>query len=183
MTKVKADSEAEAKRVGREAQGRLDEAKRESEKQITTLKEAASNAEKALEEQKGRTATLETEAATAKAEQLRMAQSLEATRAATVDALTREVTVNFADITDTGFAHFIAANGDSIDATIIGSGEPVATPDGVVFSITETYTITGGTGRFEGAQGWFRMERVANPVTFLTSGAFYGTITPPGAAH
>jgi hypothetical protein len=66
--------------------------------------------------------------------------------------------------------------------TITGSGEPVTTPDGLVFSITETFTITGGTGRFAGAQGTFTMERMESPVTFLTSGSFHGTITSPGAA-
>jgi len=96
-------------------------------------------------------------------------------------SFTQEVTVNIAASTDTGSAHWIAANGDSIDATIVGSGEPTATPN--VISITEIYTITGGTGRFAGAQGSFTVERLANAATFLTSGSFHGTITSPGAAH
>ena len=83
----------------------------------------------------------------------------------------------------TGSAHWVAANGDSIDMTVTGSGEPMATPDGVVFVITETYIITGGTGRFAGAHGSFTMTKLASAVTFLTSGSFDGTITPPGAAH
>jgi len=98
-------------------------------------------------------------------------------------SFTQQVTVHFVTSTDTGFAHWVAANGDSIDATIVGSGERISTPDGFVFSITEIFTITGGTGRFEGAQGSFTMERVASPVTFSTSGSFHGTITPPGAAQ
>jgi hypothetical protein len=93
---------------------------------------------------------------------------------------TLENTVDITNGTDSGFAHFIAANGDIIDATFVGSGEATVTPDGVVINITETYTITGGTGRFEGAEGIFIMERVASPVTFLTSGSFQGTITSPG---
>jgi hypothetical protein len=96
---------------------------------------------------------------------------------------TQQVTVNLTDGTDTGFVHFVAANGDSIEATIVGEGEPIATPDGIVFSITETYTITGGTGRFAGAQGSFTGERLASPVTFFTSGSFRGAITSPGALH
>jgi hypothetical protein len=93
------------------------------------------------------------------------------------------VTVNFVTLTDTGSAHWVAANGDSIDATIVGSGAPVMTPDGLVFSITDVFTINGGTGRFAGAQGSFAMERVASPVTFVTSGSFRGTMTSPGAAR
>ena len=53
----------------------------------------------------------------------------------------QEVTVNLAAVTDTGSAHWVAANGDSIDVTIVGSGEPMATPDGIVFSITEILLV------------------------------------------
>ena len=52
-----------------------------------------------------------------------------------------------------------------------------------VFQDQEVHTITGGTGRFAGAQGSFTVKRLASGVTFLTSGSFQGTITPPGAAH
>jgi hypothetical protein len=88
-------------------------------------------------------------------------------------------TVTFATGTSAGSATFIAANGDSISATVTGSGEFIA-PD--LISIMETYTITGGTGRFAGAQGTFIVERLASPVTFMTSGSFLGSITSPGAA-
>jgi hypothetical protein len=96
-------------------------------------------------------------------------------------SFTQQITVNFADGTNTGSAHWIAANGDSFDTTIAGSGEPTDTPG--VISITEIHTITGGTGRFAGAQGSFTMERMASGITFLTSGSFHGTVTSPGAAH
>jgi hypothetical protein len=95
-------------------------------------------------------------------------------------SFTQEVTVNITNGTDTGSAHFIAANGDSIDTTIAGSGHPIAPSE---FAITDVHTITGGTGRFAGAQGSFTVERHASGVTFLTSGSFDGTITPPGAVH
>jgi len=88
--------------------------------------------------------------------------------------------VNVVTGTDSGFARFIAANGDTIDATFVGSGEFI-TPD--LISIKETFTINGGTGRFAGAQGSFNVERLASPVTFMTSGSFDGTITSPGEAH
>jgi hypothetical protein len=96
-------------------------------------------------------------------------------------SFTQEITVNFAEGTGTGSAHWIAANGDSFDTTIAGSAEPTDTPG--VISITEIHTITGGTGRFAGAQGSFTMERMASGITFLTSGSFHGTVTSPGAAH
>ena len=94
-------------------------------------------------------------------------------------SFTLENTVDLVSGTSAGSLHLIAANGDSIDATVVGLGELIA-PD--VISITETYTITGGTGRFAGAQGSFTMKRLASPVTFMTSGSFDGTITSPGAA-
>ena len=96
-------------------------------------------------------------------------------------SFTQQVTVNPATFTDTGSVHWVAANGDSIDTTLTGSIELTTTPG--VFSITEVHTITGGTGRFAGAQGSFTVERLASAVTFLTSGSFHGTITSPGAAH
>jgi hypothetical protein len=92
-----------------------------------------------------------------------------------------QLTVNLANGTATGAAQLIAANGDAIYTTVAGSSEPTATP-GVV-SITEINTITGGTGRFAGAQGSFTLERLLNQGTGLTSGSFHGTITSPGAAH
>jgi hypothetical protein len=95
-------------------------------------------------------------------------------------SFTQDATVNLTNGTSTGSAHFIAANGDSIDTTIAGSGHPTAPNE---FSITDVHTITGGTGRFAGAQGSFTVERHASGVTFLTAGSFDGTITPPGAAH
>jgi hypothetical protein len=98
-------------------------------------------------------------------------------------SFTQTVTVDTTIGHSAGSAHWVAANGDSIDMTITGSGAPANTPDGIVFNITEIFTITAGTGRFEGAQGSFTVERVASPVTFLTSGSYHGTITSPGTAH
>jgi hypothetical protein len=99
-------------------------------------------------------------------------------------ALTQQITVNFANFTETGSAQWTAANGDIIYTTIIGS----AIPGDVVFAVTEIYTITGGTGRFSGAQGSFTVHRThvvafSADGTHVTSGWFEGTITSPGAAH
>jgi hypothetical protein len=84
----------------------------------------------------------------------------------------------------TGTGHWIAANGDSIDSTFVAS----AVPGDVVFTVTEIHAITGGTGRFSGAQGSFTVHRthVVAPSadgTHVTFGWFEGTITSPGAAH
>jgi hypothetical protein len=92
-----------------------------------------------------------------------------------------QLTVNLANGTAIGSGHLIAANGDSFDTTIAGSSEPTATPG--VLSITEIDTITGGTGRFAGAQGSFTVERLINQATGFTSGSFHGALTSPGATH
>ena len=92
-----------------------------------------------------------------------------------------QLTVTLANATSTGIGHLIAANGDSLDTTIVGSLVPSGTPG--VASVTEINTITGGTGRFAGAQGSFTVERLLNLATGLTSGSFHGTITSPGAVH
>ena len=96
----------------------------------------------------------------------------------------------------TGSAHWIAANGDSIDTTVVGSVEPVdmvpcqvvgAQPEDSYVKITQVHTITGGTGRFAGAQGSFSLtlyhDLILRNGTHGTCGSFSGTITPPGAAH
>ena len=84
----------------------------------------------------------------------------------------------------TGSAHWIAANGDSIDTTFVAS----AIPGDVVFTVTEIHAITGGTGRFSGAQGTFTVHRthivaLSADGTHVTFGWFEGTITFPRATH
>jgi len=95
-------------------------------------------------------------------------------------SFTQTITVEFSTGHDTGSAQWFAANGDSISTTITGSGQAI---EPGLFSIEEVHTITGGTGRFAGAQGSFTVKRLASGVTFLTSGSYEGTITPPGATH
>jgi hypothetical protein len=99
-------------------------------------------------------------------------------------SLTQDLTLNFGNFTDTGSAQWIAANGDILYTTVAGS----AIPGNVVFTITEIHTVTGGTGRFTGAQGSFTVHRthvvaLSDDGTHVTSGWFEGTITSPGAAH
>lgn len=73
-----------------------------------------------------------------------------------------------------GPRRFVAANGDVITTEGSAAGTP---PDanGDQF-VTEEHTITGGTGRFAGASGSFRLERDVNFFSGVTSGSFSGTI-------
>jgi len=97
--------------------------------------------------------------------------------------------VNIVLGTAAGSTHWVAADRDSIDTTFTAIGGPTdAAPvcaglGNVILAITELHTIVGGTGRFAGAQGSFKVERQASPATFKTCGSFQGTITSPGAAH
>ena len=88
--------------------------------------------------------------------------------------VTSEFEVNLLTLAGSGSAHFIAANGDSLFTELTGQASPTGNPD--VLSIVETYTITGGTGRWAAATGSFTAERLLDSVTGVTSGSFDGTI-------
>ena len=103
-------------------------------------------------------------------------------------SLIREVTGSLVDFSDTGSAQWIAANRDRIYTTIVGQAELSDIPGGYL-KATETHTITGGTGRFTGAQGSFTVELfhkleasgVAGGVeAHDIFGSFHGTVTSPG---
>jgi hypothetical protein len=81
-----------------------------------------------------------------------------------------------------GSAQLTAANEDMIFTTIVGQGVPADDMPGFAH-ITEHNTITGGTGRFAGAQVSFTVDRFVELATGLTSGLFQGAITSPGVAH
>ena len=97
----------------------------------------------------------------------------------------------------TGTAHWIAANGDTIDTTLVGSNEHVnmapcevvgAQPEDTYAKVTQIHTITGGTGRFAGVEGSFTLTLYHDVVpssdgTHGTCGSYSGGITPPGVAH
>jgi hypothetical protein len=74
-------------------------------------------------------------------------------------------------------ATLVGADGSSIFGEGSGQGTLTGTP-GIV-SIVETYTITGGTGRFAGATGNFTVERLINRATLASSGTIEGTIELP----
>ena len=88
-----------------------------------------------------------------------------------------QVEVNIPTISAIASAQFVAANGDSLFAEGLGQATETGTP-GVV-TIVEIYTITGGTGRFEGASGTITVERVLDQNTGVTSGTISGMIVLP----
>ena len=93
--------------------------------------------------------------------------------------MTYNAVVNLVTRAGIGSFEFIAANGDRVFAEDVGQGTPTATPNFV--SIVEILTITGGTGRFEGATGTVISTRLLDQATGNSSGAFDGTIDIPQA--
>ena len=85
--------------------------------------------------------------------------------------------VDFSTAAGTGTFTFTAANGDTLTADFTGRAQT----DTPVFSIVEHATITGGTGRFEGAQGSFTVERSYDTIAGTTTGSFEGSISSPGS--
>jgi len=86
--------------------------------------------------------------------------------------LVSDFTVNTTTATGSGTSVWTAANGDQILTSNIGHAI-VRFP---MVSVSETSTITGGTGRFLDASGSFMIERSVNLLTHVTSGSFTGTI-------
>ena len=85
-------------------------------------------------------------------------------------------TVTFATQSAEGAFTIVAANGDRITGTFRGRAQV-----GPIVSIVEEADVTGGTGRFSGATGSFRIERVFNPAAGTTAGSFVGAISAPNA--
>ena len=87
------------------------------------------------------------------------------------------ITVNTATGEGSGTFLFTGANGNTVFGTI--RGQSTFRPPNVL-SISETATVTGGTGRFAGATGSLAVTRLKNTVTGATSASFKGTISAPG---
>jgi len=86
-------------------------------------------------------------------------------------------TVNQATLTATGTYTFTAADGSTLTATLAGTATLVGPGQ---LAIAESGTVTGGTGRFEGATGSFSTNRTFFPGTGQTHGTFEGWISTPG---
>ena len=80
--------------------------------------------------------------------------------------------VNVTNGTASGTFTMTAANGDRIVGTSLGVG----TIEGGIANITETYTITGGSGRFDGASGTIVISRVLDEATHLSAAVMSGVI-------
>jgi len=91
--------------------------------------------------------------------------------------ISSQAQVNIPTLASSTSTTLVAADGSSLFGVGTGQGTPTATP-GIV-SIVETYTITGGTGRFAGASGSFTVERVLNRATGVSTGTLNGTIVRP----
>jgi hypothetical protein len=87
--------------------------------------------------------------------------------------LSADFTVTFVTGNATGTATWTAANGDKIFVNVVGHGTFVVFP---IVAITETHSITGGTGRFADASGTIRIERSGSVETGVTSGSLSGEI-------
>ena len=83
--------------------------------------------------------------------------------------------VNFATASATGSYLMTAANGDMVIGSFTGHATPIGS-DGHYAMLVEDVTITGGTGRFEGATGDFTAVRLIDRVNLLTIGYYDGTI-------
>jgi hypothetical protein len=78
-------------------------------------------------------------------------------------------------LTDVGTAVLTAANGDQI--FLAASGTTCLNPSTGLVSLSGTQTITGGTGRFEGASGTLTVSGTANPATETLSYTLEGSIS------
>src|SRR5215207_4729616 len=85
--------------------------------------------------------------------------------------------LNIPTLSATTSATMVAADGSSL----LGEGTGQGTPTGTlgIVSIVETYTITGGTGRFAGATGTFTVERLIDRATLTSAGTIRGSIVLP----
>jgi hypothetical protein len=86
-----------------------------------------------------------------------------------------DFTLNLATFTGSGSITYTAANGDVLTGTATGR----AVVGGGIAAVTETVTITGGTGRFAGATGTLTVVRRVVQATGVSSGTIDGTITLP----
>jgi hypothetical protein len=102
-------------------------------------------------------------------------------------SLTYDVTINLTTGKGTGSGVLlIGKNGDSIFTTVSGQFTPPFTPPGSTLSVprvTETHTITGGTGRFKEATGQFTVERLGDFVDVEMDFVFTGGVIHNGTIN
>jgi hypothetical protein len=86
-----------------------------------------------------------------------------------------DFTLNLATASGSGRVTYAAANGDLLTGTVTGR----AVVSAGIAVVTETVTITRGTGRFAGATGTLTVVRRVVQATGVSSGTVEGTITLP----
>lgn len=89
-------------------------------------------------------------------------------------AVSYRIEMDLLDLSTTETAYFVTPNGDNFQAKAVGQAVEDKTPG--VYNAIEIYTITGGTGLFEGASGTFTLRRLFNLATGVTTSTFEGTI-------
>jgi hypothetical protein len=107
-------------------------------------------------------------------------------------SLTRDVIGDLTNFTAHGAAQWTAADGEDIIYTTVFGQAELSDRNGGSLKVTEIHIITGGTGRFTGAQGSFTVQLfhklqpsgVADGIeAHHISGSFHGSITYPGGAR
>lgn len=86
-----------------------------------------------------------------------------------------DFTLNLATASGGGSGAYTAANGDVLTVTTTGQ----AVVGGGMATVTETVTVTGGTGRFAGATGSLTVVRRIVQATGVSSGTIDGSIILP----
>ena len=66
-------------------------------------------------------------------------------------------------------------NGDTFTSSVGETATPTSSP--TAFTVAETHTITGGTGRFAGARGSFVVARTVDFADPFTAGSMDGEVT------
>lgn len=82
--------------------------------------------------------------------------------------------VNLLTLRGMGTATFTAANGDTLTTTVEGTATPTSSP--TAFTVVESHTITGGTGRFADAAGSFVVTRSVDFADPFTGGSIDGEL-------
>jgi len=85
--------------------------------------------------------------------------------------------LSFMDLSTVESAQFIGSNGDSINVTGVGQATESMTPG--IYNLVQIYKVTGGSGRFTGAQGTITMDRTLNLTSGLTYSTFEGYLLVP----
>jgi hypothetical protein len=85
--------------------------------------------------------------------------------------------INLTDLSTVEVAQFAGLNGNNIEVTGVGQAAETARPG--VYNLVQIYKVTGGTGRFVGAQGTVTVDRIVNMASGLTYSTFDGYLLIP----